>query len=72
MNCGQVAVRACVLSSSSCALPPEMDLYSIYTHDQDCTAATRIYVQDPVRDAFVERFLCLVATLVVGAKHIQK
>jgi betaine-aldehyde dehydrogenase len=33
---------------------------------QDCTAATRIYVQDGVRDAFMERFLHKVDRLVVG------
>jgi betaine-aldehyde dehydrogenase len=34
---------------------------------QDCTAATRIYVQDEVMDAFMERFLHKVDRLVVGA-----
>jgi betaine-aldehyde dehydrogenase len=33
---------------------------------QDCTAATRIYVHDGVRDAFMERFLRKVDRLVVG------
>jgi betaine-aldehyde dehydrogenase len=33
---------------------------------QDCTAATRIYVDDRVRDAFLERFLAKVDRLVVG------
>jgi betaine-aldehyde dehydrogenase len=33
---------------------------------QDCTAATRIYVQEPVRAAFLERFLARVDSLVVG------
>jgi betaine-aldehyde dehydrogenase len=33
---------------------------------QDCTAATRIYVHDGVRDAFMERFLHKVDRLVVG------
>jgi len=33
---------------------------------QDCTAATRIYVHDAVRDAFLERFLHKVDRLVVG------
>jgi betaine-aldehyde dehydrogenase len=33
---------------------------------QDCTAATRIYVAEPVRDAFMERFLRKVDRLVVG------
>jgi betaine-aldehyde dehydrogenase len=33
---------------------------------QDCTAATRIYVDDKVRDAFMERFLRKVDRLVVG------
>jgi betaine-aldehyde dehydrogenase len=33
---------------------------------QDCTAATRIYVQDSVREAFLERFLPRVEQLVVG------
>jgi betaine-aldehyde dehydrogenase len=33
---------------------------------QDCTAATRIYVDDQVRDAFMERFLHKVDRLVVG------
>jgi len=33
---------------------------------QDCTAATRIYVQDGVMDAFLERFLRKVDRLVVG------
>jgi betaine-aldehyde dehydrogenase len=33
---------------------------------QDCTAATRIYVQHPVADAFMERFLAKVDRLVVG------
>jgi betaine-aldehyde dehydrogenase len=33
---------------------------------QDCTAATRIYVAEPVRDAFMERFLHKVDRLVVG------
>ncbi|HSD77766.1 MAG TPA: aminobutyraldehyde dehydrogenase [Solirubrobacteraceae bacterium] len=33
---------------------------------QDCTAATRIYVHDAVRDAFLQRFLPRVERLVVG------
>jgi betaine-aldehyde dehydrogenase len=33
---------------------------------QDCTAATRIYVHDRVRDAFVDRFLHKIDRLVVG------
>jgi betaine-aldehyde dehydrogenase len=33
---------------------------------QDCTAATRIYVHESVRDAFLERFLPRVEQLVVG------
>jgi betaine-aldehyde dehydrogenase len=33
---------------------------------QDCTAATRIYVHEDVRDAFLERFLHKVDRLVVG------
>jgi betaine-aldehyde dehydrogenase len=33
---------------------------------QDCTAATRIYVQDGVREGFMERFLRKVDRLVVG------
>jgi betaine-aldehyde dehydrogenase len=33
---------------------------------QDCTAATRIYVHDQVRDAFMERLLRKVDRLVVG------
>jgi betaine-aldehyde dehydrogenase len=33
---------------------------------QDCTAATRIYLQDGVREAFMERFLHKVDRLVVG------
>jgi betaine-aldehyde dehydrogenase len=33
---------------------------------QDCTAATRIYVQDGIRDAFLERFLHKVDRLAVG------
>jgi betaine-aldehyde dehydrogenase len=33
---------------------------------QDCTAATRIYVQEPVREAFLERLLPRVERLVVG------
>jgi betaine-aldehyde dehydrogenase len=33
---------------------------------QDCTAATRIYVDDGVRDEFLERFLGKVDRLVVG------
>jgi betaine-aldehyde dehydrogenase len=33
---------------------------------QDCTAATRIYVHEAVRDAFLERFLPRVEQLVVG------
>ena len=33
---------------------------------QDCTAATRIYVDDSVRDAFMQRFLHKVDRLVVG------
>ena len=33
---------------------------------QDCTAATRIYLEEPVRDAFLERFLAKVDRLVVG------
>lgn len=33
---------------------------------QDCTAATRIYVAEPVMDAFMERFLHKVDRLVVG------
>ena len=33
---------------------------------QDCTAATRIYVDETVRDAFLERFLHKVDRLVVG------
>jgi betaine-aldehyde dehydrogenase len=33
---------------------------------QDCTAATRIYVQDEVMDTFMERFLRKVDRLVVG------
>jgi betaine-aldehyde dehydrogenase len=33
---------------------------------QDCTAATRIYVHDGVRDAFLERFLAKVDRLTVG------
>jgi betaine-aldehyde dehydrogenase len=33
---------------------------------QDCTAATRIYVHDRVRDAFLDRFLHKVDRLVVG------
>lgn len=33
---------------------------------QDCTAATRIYVQDSIRDAFLARFKALAETLVVG------
>jgi betaine-aldehyde dehydrogenase len=33
---------------------------------QDCTAATRIYVDDKVRDAFMERFLSKIDRLVVG------
>jgi betaine-aldehyde dehydrogenase len=33
---------------------------------QDCTAATRIYVDDRVRDAFMERFLHKVDRLVTG------
>jgi betaine-aldehyde dehydrogenase len=33
---------------------------------QDCTAATRIYVAEPVRDAFMERFLRKVDRIVVG------
>jgi betaine-aldehyde dehydrogenase len=33
---------------------------------QDCTAATRIYLQDGVRDAFMERFLAKVDRLRVG------
>jgi betaine-aldehyde dehydrogenase len=33
---------------------------------QDCTAATRIYVHDDVRDAFLERFLAKVDRLTVG------
>ena len=33
---------------------------------QDCTAATRIYVQRPVYDAFLERFVSLVRQIRVG------
>jgi betaine-aldehyde dehydrogenase len=33
---------------------------------QDCTAATRIYVQDAIMDSFMERFLRKVDRLVVG------
>ena len=33
---------------------------------QDCTAATRIYVERPVYDAFLERFLALVRQIRVG------
>jgi betaine-aldehyde dehydrogenase len=33
---------------------------------QDCTAATRIYLHEPIADAFMERFLAKVDRLVVG------